>query len=503
MENRFYGIATIILATIIYFFAFKKYKIRNHEYSLYLIILGGLLLRVFTSCDFYLHDWDEKFHALVAKNIIENPFQPMLYKNPLLEFDYRNWTHNHIWVHKQPFPIYTMAASMWLFGTNVIALRIPSIIFSTLGIFSTYKIGQYLDSKRVGLIAAFLFSINGLIIELSAGRVATDHIDVFFFSLISLAVYFLFKNVNKNQFLALILGALCTGLAILTKWLPALIVLPLWIIYSKNKFHFKKIIINTLIFIFIVCAVVLPWQIYILYNFPNEAIFEYNYNKMHLTQALGAHGKPFYFHLNRMRIIFGELIYLPLIWLIYTNFKLKNNPVCSILLTWIFIPYLFFSIAVTKMQAYILFTAPAIFIMTALFFDKIQSQKVKFYLVIKFISILLIALPIRYSLERIKPFSIRDRSPIWITELRNLEKENPQKKKVIFNSHDPISTMFYSDFNAYSTVPSVNQLREIHLKGYSVFINYSEKLTSEIKKLNFIKLIEIKKRPINSQHNNF
>ena len=44
-------------------------------------------------------------------------------------------------------------------------------------------------SQRVGFIAAFLFSIHGLIIELSAGRVATDSIDIFFLFFIELAVY--------------------------------------------------------------------------------------------------------------------------------------------------------------------------------------------------------------------------------------------------------------------------------------------------------------------------
>ncbi len=38
-----------------------------------------------------LHDWDERYHALVAKNMIEQPFKPMLYKNPVLPYDYKDW----------------------------------------------------------------------------------------------------------------------------------------------------------------------------------------------------------------------------------------------------------------------------------------------------------------------------------------------------------------------------------------------------------------------------
>ncbi len=69
---------------------------------------------------------------------------------------------------------------MWLFGVNEIALRIPSIVLTTTGILLMFFIGSYFINKKAGYLAAFLYSINGLIIELTAGRVATDHIDIFF-----------------------------------------------------------------------------------------------------------------------------------------------------------------------------------------------------------------------------------------------------------------------------------------------------------------------------------
>ena len=117
-----------------------------------------------------------------------------------------------------------------------------------------------------------------------------------------------------------------------------------------------------------------------------------------------------------MRIIFGEIIFLPLIWLIIVGFKQFLNKKYSktIIAIWILIPYLFFSIVVTKMPGYILFSSAAIFIMTAMFFYELKSYKTKFKSLKNLILILLIALPIRYSIERIKPFSIRERNPAWI-----------------------------------------------------------------------------------------
>ena len=149
MQNQIVGISVVILCTILYFFSFRSLKKKNYKLSIALIVLAGFILRMYCACDFFLHEWDERFHALVAKNLIDFPFKPMLYIDPLLEYDYRNWAGNHVWVHKQPFPLYSMAMSMWLFGKNVIALRLPSILICTSSIYSTYKIGELLYTKRL------------------------------------------------------------------------------------------------------------------------------------------------------------------------------------------------------------------------------------------------------------------------------------------------------------------------------------------------------------------
>ena len=109
-------------------FAYRKSKFK---WALILLITGGFLLRLFVATDDFLHPWDERYHALVAKNMISSPFVPKLYDNPVLSYDYTNWTGNHIWVHKQPFPLWLMAASMKVFGTNEVAIRIPSLLLST------------------------------------------------------------------------------------------------------------------------------------------------------------------------------------------------------------------------------------------------------------------------------------------------------------------------------------------------------------------------------------
>ncbi|HMG14269.1 MAG TPA: hypothetical protein VK590_02410 [Saprospiraceae bacterium] len=128
MSNLIFGTITISFCSIVNFYSWRFAAKDNYKLALLLLIIAGLALRIYTATDLFLHDWDERYHALVAKNLIQHPLLPTLYDNPVLAYDYKSWSSNHIWLHKQPLPLWMMAFSMYLFGVNEIALRIPSII---------------------------------------------------------------------------------------------------------------------------------------------------------------------------------------------------------------------------------------------------------------------------------------------------------------------------------------------------------------------------------------
>ena len=105
-------------------------------------------------------EWDEQFHALVAKNMMSAPFEPMLYKNLLLPAFDSDWTMGHIWLHKQPLFLWQMALSMKIFGVNVIALRLPSLLMSTAVTYLIYRIGSVTINKSAGFYGALLFAFS-------------------------------------------------------------------------------------------------------------------------------------------------------------------------------------------------------------------------------------------------------------------------------------------------------------------------------------------------------
>jgi len=494
MENLYYGIAVIIICLTGYFISWKYHISNRYTLAILLLVLCGLILRIYTSCDFFLHYWDERFHALVAKNLIKHPLIPTLFDNPVLPADYQNWVGSHIWLHKQPLPLWAMAGSIKFFGINEIAIRLPSIVLSTIGIWLTYKIGSALFSQKTGYIAALLFSVNGLIIEITAGRVATDHIDVFFLFFVELAVFFSILYINRQKTIYNILVGLSIGAAILSKWLPALIVIPVWfiLVYDSRKFKFKTIAFQLSVIIFACLLVFMPWQIYIYSVFPREAQWEAGFNIKHITEALEGQTGPFYYFLNQIRINYGELIYLPLIWFIWKSFKGKYDLRRIALLIWFIIPLIFFSLAKTKMQGYLLFSSPALFIITADFWTKLNEFRKnnrynRLYIIILF---LLIALPLRYTVERIKPFEKESRSPLWVKQL-NIINNMGIKKGVLFNYDNNIEAMFYTNLTAYNYIPDRKTIMYLMDNQYNVIINDNGGIPDEIKDIKGIIRIDL------------
>lgn len=485
MENILFGVPVIVACSLGYVFAWKYFRAEKFRLALFLLVLCGLVLYVFVSMDLFLHEWDERYHALVAKNLMRHPLIPTLYDNPLLAYDYKNWAGNHIWVHKQPFPLWLMASSLSVFGVNEFALRLPSILMSSMGIYLCYSVGKYFFDRKVGFLAAFLFSINGLIIELTGGRVATDHIDITFMFLILLAIFFTIRLIESKNVVFTFLIGISIGAAILSKWLTALIVLPIWIllVLDSGRFNFKAIILHIALITSMLCVVSLPWQMYIAQAFPLEATWESSYNFRHLTEVIEERSEPLFYFLDRIRINYGELIYLPLIWFLWQTVKDFRDGKRWALAIWFVVPLLVFSVAKTKMQGYLLFTAPALFIMTAAFFYMLLEYKKnhKARWLINVVLVLLIVLPVRYGIERIKPFKKMDRNPQWVQDLKELHKEDI-KNGVLFNYNNYIEAMFYTNLVVYDHVPGEEIIRDLMQKGYTIILN-DELLPDDIAKI--------------------
>ncbi len=87
----------------------------------------------------------------------------------------------------------------------------------------------------------------------------------------------------------------------------------------------------------------------------------------------------------------------------------------------------------------------------------------------------------RYCIERVKPFEMREGAPLWAIQLKNIHTLIPEGKNVIlFNMERPVETMFYNDCIAYSLIPDLETIHDLQKKGFTILINDDSKLNKEL-----------------------
>ncbi|MBS1615887.1 MAG: glycosyltransferase family 39 protein [Bacteroidetes bacterium] len=302
-------------------FTFKlRYFYKNNIAILFIVILSFFLRIGAILIDPFLHPWDERFHALVARNLMTSPFTPILRVNPITEnYDKFIWCCNHIWLHKQPLFMWQMALSMKVFGVSEWSMRLPSAIMGTILVLLIYRIAILIKvSKRVALLTALLFACSNFHLQMIAGIQGMDHNDVAhgFYVLASIWALFEFEK-SKKWYWVIFIGVF-SGAAILNKWLTGLLVYFIWGIVLLcqliNKAEVKKQIIFLLLSLIVCCIVFLPWQLYILYRFHDLAIYEYAFNRRHISEALEGHEGEYLYYINHLNYIIGKFLifFIPL-----------------------------------------------------------------------------------------------------------------------------------------------------------------------------------------------
>ena len=165
MNQYISGALAFIGLAAVYLYAFKLSRSGKTRAAVFLLLVGGLGLRLFCGADMFLHEWDERYHALVAKNLGKHFLIPTLYDNPELPYSATEWTSSHIWLHKQPVPLWVMALSIKLLGLNEWAVRLPSIIATTIAIKLLFDVAEYFSDIKTAFVAAFLCSVSGIILN--------------------------------------------------------------------------------------------------------------------------------------------------------------------------------------------------------------------------------------------------------------------------------------------------------------------------------------------------
>jgi 4-amino-4-deoxy-L-arabinose transferase-like glycosyltransferase len=446
------------------------------------IVLAGCVLRMDSAWQRPLHHWDERFHALVAKNLIADPLKPTLYRSPAIEYDYRDWTGNHIWLHKPPFALWSMAASMWALGVDATVMRLPSVVWSTATILLTFAIGAKLFDRRTALLASTFLAFNGFLIALASGRRVADHVDTALILWFALSVWLALARSRSHA--GVVLCGVAVGCAFLSKSFPALLALPVIVVAMAQELTWKQALRRTAASALIAILVALPWTIYIWTQWPAEAEWELAYTLRHVSQTLeGANANPFAYARELPRF-FGELtpvsLALAAVWLV----RRSVPPAMAVLIVWIALPYGLFSTAITRMPGFVMISAPAIVLVHAYVWWRLRDVSAGLSwprrTALGMLLAIMVLLPIRYLLEPTGPLERRDRWPASTELLRTLEARLGLDDAVIFNMPNAIEAMFYSPYTVYEGLPSEAQVRQITKQGRPILIYPSDNVANAV-----------------------
>ena len=142
-------------------------------------------------------------------------------------------------------PLYYLLANYWtkLFGLSEFKLRLPSAIFGIISIYLVYLIGKKFFGKAVGLIAAFIISINHQHIYYSQeARMYT-----FIVMLTMISVYSFYQLLTKGKILHLLIYVISTIALLYTHYysilVPAFEFLYTFLILNDARYNLKKVII--------------------------------------------------------------------------------------------------------------------------------------------------------------------------------------------------------------------------------------------------------------------
>jgi len=496
----------IVLFLFLLFFSFYTFQKGKSTLTFILILLASAaLFSLGAILDPFLNIWDERFHALVAKNLMQHPLLPTLYDNPVVTMEYDRWDRYTLWLHKQPLFLWQIALSFKLFGVSEFALRLPNIILGISLVAATYRSAKLIFDTKVAFYASILMLTCTYILELIAGRQELDHNDFTFLAYISLSIWAWLEYIYSGNRKWLVAIGLFSGCAILCKWLVGLLVYLGWGIYlfPKNRFHLLKY--KDLFYaLFITIAIALPWQVLTFSWYPAEAAKAYLFNAAHVTEPLDGHVGTFWYYTDKFNDMYGKVAAFFLIPSIFITYKkIVNKRVFISLASMVVVVYLFFSCVATKMPSFTVITAMPIFIAFGVLLNEIfLFMKNKFanlngYL-FAFLGLASILVILKIDLDSLaKKHSTSYKENFYSIELfrnrNNFKSMRLQPKSILFNVNERhyVEAMFYTDAVAYNFIPSERQLDEVIGKGYHpiVFKNEKDSIPSYISNNGKIKLL--------------
>ncbi len=268
-----------------------------------------------------------------------------------------------IWTGKPPLFMWLMSLSYQVFGVNNFATRFWNPMFGTLSLVLIFYLGKKLYNLHVGFLSAVVLGTFFTFFEFA--RHAMTDVPLIFFILASIYFSLLASEQTQNTTQYAALSGLFFGLALMTKlvsaFLTPLIFLPYLAVTQRSiRFLFTK---RTVLFLGVAALIFTPWLIYMSLSFRDfwDCYFVYSTFTRAVSPIEGhAGGYLFYFSylVNRENPLWVTLLPFAA-GLCAFNSLIKRQKSDTLILGWIAIVLLVFTLAQTKLEWYLLPAYPA------------------------------------------------------------------------------------------------------------------------------------------------
>ncbi|MHB8418808.1 MAG: ArnT family glycosyltransferase [Myxococcales bacterium] len=324
------------------------------------VLCLALALRCVSASTPVLHDWDERYHALVAVHLLEHPLTPTLLPGAG-EKPAEEWMAAGVFLHKPPLALWAMALGRAAFGNHEWAFRAASVAAGVGTVALTLSLGAELCGESVGLLAGLLVALSPELLYLASGFEPTDHVDAQLAFWVTASALALWRCASRPGWRNGALAALSLGGGLLTKSWPALAAVPAALVLAWPSPRARRwsaaSVAGGL-------ALAEPWRLYAASRWPATFASESAYALRHFTRVLEGHDGSYLFFPALIGRWGGPAALLAAGWIAW---RARRQREALFLALWLLLPLAIFDAAATKMVGYLAPELPALAIGSAWF----------------------------------------------------------------------------------------------------------------------------------------
>lgn len=344
------------------------HRLAERQWAYPLILLVGMLMFLPNLGQHGLWDIDEAHNAECAREMREA----------------NEWvvpTFNYQLRTDKPVLLYwCIQLSYMAFGVSEWSARLPSVLAGLCSLIVCYEIARRLFGRVTGLLSGLILG-SSLMFAVSSHAVTPDALLILSVQLIFLTWIIAY---DRKQPAWLLLTGCFAGLALLAKG-PVGVVLPataitILLLWQRDlKFLWNR---RTVQAIFWCCLIALPWYLLVGYETRWAFIkgFFLTHNFSRFSAPMEGHVGPVYYHLIVILVAFApwSIFIGPTVW-----FSIRRGSLLEgtsklwgyrLLLLWIAMWFIVFSLAATKLPNYMLPTYPSLAMLTAAFLVRWWKQ---------------------------------------------------------------------------------------------------------------------------------